>query len=132
MTITLTLRAMTPDAVPDDAPSSRLLAALTQRAAYARAGRQDGAGPGGHALSALCLGEALVNRIRAERWALVEVALRAGVPLPTVGDALGGWDCEEVRVGYSMAVDARVAAGKLTPADADALYRLVGDGPDGR
>ncbi len=126
-TISLTLRRMTPDGVPADAPLSRLLSAFQQRAHYARTGRNDlGSGVGGHVLTALALAAALVARINAYRWPHVEIALRAGVPLGAVADAMG-LDVEEVRVGYGYAVERAVIAGKLTPADAEMLRARLDD-----
>lgn len=128
MTISLTLQAMTPDAVPAEAPDSRLLASLQQRTAYALGGRDDlGAGVGGHALTALALLGALVARLDAQRPQLVECALRARVPLQAIADALGLPDAEDVRVYYSALVHARVLAGKLTPAEGSALLGLLDD-----
>lgn len=129
MSITLTLQRMTPDAVPAEAPSSRILAAFEQRAHYARTGRQDGAGPAGHALTALALLVALVDRLTAQRWALVEAALKSGAQLADVA-AAQGLDVEEVRLGYGRAVDDRLMAGHLMPVEAAELYRLVADGPE--
>lgn len=128
MTISLTLRAMTPDAVPAEAPDSRLLASLQQRTAYALGGRDDlGAGVGGHALTALALLVALVARLEAQRPQLVECALRARVPLPAIADALGLPDGEDVRVLYSRVVIERIGAGALTPAEGATLLGLLDD-----
>jgi hypothetical protein len=124
----LTLTPVTPDAVPDDAPLHRLVAALEQRATLAVMFDQDGAGPGGHALTALALGAALSARIAAGRWGMVEIALRCGARLGDVASAMGLED-DEVTVGFSNALDARVLDGRLDQPEADQLRALVDDGP---
>lgn len=127
-TMTLTLRPVEPGAVPQNVPLGRLIAAWEQRAYQAARGAQDGAGPGGHALTALAIAAAAVDRLQAMRWVHVEISLRAGAPLQAVADAMG-LDVEEVRVGYGMVVDRRLVEGKLTRAESEQLHRLLDDGP---
>ncbi len=126
--LTLTLQRMTPDAVPPDVPLSRLVAAFQQRATLAVARDQDGAGPVGHALSALALAVALVERVSGSRWGLVELALQGGADAAAAAAATG-LTVDELVFGYRAALDARVTAGHLTDAEADALRPLVGELP---
>lgn len=119
-----------PSAVPD--VPLQALAALLQTHASALTDPHlalgDSRAAGDHAVAALVLQTALLQRVPESRWGLVERGLRAGVDLQRLADAAGYADVEELRVGYVFALEVRVRDQHVTPAERDMLLRLLDDG----
>jgi hypothetical protein len=110
-----------PGDVPHDVPVRALLNVQLQHAEQVRtyaANRDE------HAVAALALMHAIVEVLLGTRWGLVEAALQSGCSMTEVADACG-LDVEELRVGYSHALDERVLASAVTPAERDVLVQLI-------
>ncbi len=82
-----------------------------------------------HAVKALVVQTALLQRIPKTRWMLITRGLLAGADAQRLADAAGYADVEELRVDLAAALEVLVRDGHTMPAERDAVLALLDDGP---
>ena len=80
-----------------------------------------------HAVSALAIGQAIVETFTDERWPLVRDALADGVTADA-GAAMGDLEVDEIAAGLTSWADREHRAGRLTLDEVDVVVELVAGG----
>jgi len=117
-----------PADIPDEAAVAELLATYQRHLFLAITARAANDHDARHALSALAIGQAIVDTFAGERWPLVRDVLEGGAGADDAGAALGGLEVDEIAAGLTSWADREHRAGALSLDDYDAVIELIAGG----